>query len=525
MVLGWSLTGPKRDQEDDSAGECRWSRDAWLQRSQKITPANRHFRALFFFFSSSCHPVPETPQTPGVFFALRAFKDAFLGSPSQQSDLENVTTTSSIDHYQYDPSQAQKNSQTQIPTISTTFSKPLDTSNQQQAGVSPTKSILLTPGVPTNRRKSVTFGDGTKPRTSPLFNNNNNNNENSSTDQSSRAPNQFLQKLLEVRNSPVDMNENFYDVAPKRNDDALKRQHAADEQQTVNLSNEPTGLQTDAEATDFVHPHSQSGVFWKTQFESFKATSTSQIRSLIDQMQEARDEARLLKTTLDTRDVQVDNLREQVSQLQDTLRRERENHTELKRTLKLEKDKAPPAEVHEELRYGERGAESWAEKRNAEDDEVALLRARLGLSRERVSQLEEENLHFKQSLAKIKKEIHDKAAIYEPQRLRRENALKKRETYLQEVAQRYRQNYKDATQQRDETQLAMEDLQRDKSDLEAEVQSLRRKLGIFSLSTGVVSAQDMSETIQDHHHPGSKAYLQPDDFTMTQDITAQDFLS
>lgn len=327
------------------------------------------------------------------------------------------------------------------------------------------------------------------------------------------------------------MNENLYDIAPKKEDDGLRRQNALDAKQTVNQNNEPTRVQSDAEATDYVNPDSQSGMFWKSQFEGFKARSTSQIRTVIDQMLEAQKEARLLRDTLTAKDVQINDLRGQLSEVQDTLKWERESYAESKRTSRPEKDTPTPEEVFANFRNGEPDAGPRVEKRNAEDDDLALLRTSLGFSRERVSQLEAENMHFKQSLAKIKNEIHEKAAVYEPQRLKREAALKKREAYLQEVAQRYRQNYKEAAQQREDAQLAVEDLQKDRSDLEAEVQSLRRKLGIFSLSTGVVSAQDMSETIQDQppqQQHLSKTHLPPDDFTMTQtqDITAtRDFLS
>ena len=110
----------------------------------------------------------DAPETPAPVFAYRAFKNAMLGTPAPEVDEDKDLT---IPIRPLDPSSHKKNDdlkkavqklssgedrKMEIPKLEPKAQEPA------HAITSPSKSILLTPGTATTRRKTVSFGAGVK---------------------------------------------------------------------------------------------------------------------------------------------------------------------------------------------------------------------------------------------------------------------------------------------------------------------------------------------------------------------------
>ena len=126
--------------------------------------------------------VPDAPETPAPIFAYRALKGILFGSPDdddEDEDKENVAPAI--------PDPTEKGAQqvtardaamgltpvrpkpTQLPSNQTRERQPVSPSPRKRRQMSPTKSILRTPGIPTPRRQNVnvTFRD-VRPSISPV---------------------------------------------------------------------------------------------------------------------------------------------------------------------------------------------------------------------------------------------------------------------------------------------------------------------------------------------------------------------
>lgn len=122
--------------------------------------------------------IPEAPETPAPIFAYRALKGILFGSPdydNEDEDKENIAPAIPIPKIK-EPLQKppQKNDvgssplRSKSPNNRARQTHPVSPSVRKRRQLSPTKSILRTPGIPTPRRQNanVTFKD-VRPSVSP----------------------------------------------------------------------------------------------------------------------------------------------------------------------------------------------------------------------------------------------------------------------------------------------------------------------------------------------------------------------
>ena len=105
--------------------------------------------------------MPDAPETPAPLFAIRAFKSALFGTPAAEDEGEEERTLELKDQkdgHQLTTSDSLNPSAWNSKETANTRKD--DSSTTANGNASPTKSILLTPGTASNRRKTVSFGDG-----------------------------------------------------------------------------------------------------------------------------------------------------------------------------------------------------------------------------------------------------------------------------------------------------------------------------------------------------------------------------
>jgi hypothetical protein len=123
--------------------------------------------------------IPDAPETPAPIFAYRALKGILFGSPeydNEDEDKENIAPSSPIQKVnqsvQGQSRSGQVNSlplRSKSPNSRARERYPASPSPRTRRQLSPTKSILRTPGIPTPRRQNVTvtFKD-VRPSVSPV---------------------------------------------------------------------------------------------------------------------------------------------------------------------------------------------------------------------------------------------------------------------------------------------------------------------------------------------------------------------
>ncbi|KAI4728168.1 hypothetical protein E4T49_04017 [Aureobasidium sp. EXF-10728] len=244
---------------------------------------------------------PEAPETPAHVFAARAFKHAIFGTPAPPNEADYVQETMSRRSVEIDTKPRAMT--LEMPTRS---KDDMDALTLPSApGLSPTKpnGILMTPGT-TRRNKTVSFGaqvvdneskkqDRTGlPSAFP---------ETGST--SNRARTKLTAQLQEVRDS-----------AQKGKTNQIQR------------AKDDTDL-----TMDYMEPRSQSGKYWKREYEAYAENTQREMKKLVIKQKAAKDYAKKKE--------------EEVANLQTQLRQER---------LKVEKLEAKTKELAAQMKAFEK---------------------------------------------------------------------------------------------------------------------------------------------------------------------------
>lgn len=232
----------------------------------------------------------EAPETPAPVFAARALKSAIFGTPALPDD-ETI--------YEIE---------TEEEEADTMGGK--DTKNSQVGSISPIKpqGILLTPGTATSRRKTVSFGHEVLEKAEKNANEKvvaksgtsakHHSSAESRLDQPSKS--NRLTKALEdareerTRRSSTEKSRNsseskpLLDLESKSNDDgrneaqsdrrASKSQKSSSQDLMQELMN---GEKFDGDITvDLNEPHSQSGKYWKNEFQQYHEEAQAEMKKL-----------------------------------------------------------------------------------------------------------------------------------------------------------------------------------------------------------------------------------------------------
>jgi hypothetical protein len=436
------------------------------------------------FISIDNSKVLEPPETPAPVFAIRAFKSALFGTPG--ADDEDRTGPES-NPKNLTANQPPRANLLLKPTIGNTSDVPrateADVDMAVNAMASPTKSILVTPGTASNRRKTVSFGDGvvdnerrreessSKPSRTPLSSQWSIN----SSDGKAKPRSKLTQALMDSR-----------DKAPKRSETAQNAQ-SSDAKMAPSCTEDDAGDDT----VNLNEPRSQSGKYWKAEFDSYRNKTTQEIRKLIQYRSAAKayarkkeEEAFRLAEKLREEEVKVSEMERHVTQLASTmvgenskavkeelvqeltkqtalalqykhrvglLRKLLEQHGVVSGEVETIAEPSEPmgdasGETAQELRKAQQAlgeANAKIEEMQREQSEFAKLKDLAQSSEQKASNLEKENTTLKQTLARVKQEM----TKYEGRRKEKEAKLKQREAKLETRIQEYRERLKSASQQ------------------------------------------------------------------------------
>lgn len=213
---------------------------------------HHHLRAL---------PTDDTfvdqPDTPAPVFAARAFKRALFGTPAPQREVQSRKETRAA---------AAKSEKPKASTV------------QERRYESPTRpqGILLTPGTGTSRRKRVSFGRDVKSTAA---------NAAANAEAAKSRPRTKLQEALEKsrkENSRTSGEGQFrkssFDLEEAEGDGAWEEVDELDREPDITV--------------DLNEPRSQSGQYWKGEFQKYHGEARAEMEKLVKYKQLAKSYAK-----------------------------------------------------------------------------------------------------------------------------------------------------------------------------------------------------------------------------------------
>ncbi|KAJ5573631.1 Spindle-body formation-associated protein [Penicillium hispanicum] len=438
--------------------------------------------------------VLEPPETPAPVFAIRAFKSALFGTPGADEETE----ASASQPEQAGHQRSQSDATNPIP-IEKKENANAEVDTTVNPSGSPTKSILVTPGTISNRRKTVSFGEGvvdnegkrdshsSKVVKTPPNPSGNLTAQWMSGSADGKPRSKLTQTLMDARDNASKNAESAgssLDASSKTNPDP--RSQSKDE-----LGSEDTTLNLD-------EPRSESGKYWKTEFDAYRVRTNREIKKLIHYRSIAKSYARKKDTEalrladkLKEEEEKVADMERQVSRLASTIVGEgskadkeqliqdltkqttlalqyKQQVTSLRKLLESQgvvgadatknsepnKEKSPAEKPSDELRKTQqelKQANAKIEEMKRQSTDLSTLQGLAESSEKKAQELEKENHSLKQTLARVKQEM----SRYEGRRKEKENKLKQREAKLETRIQEYRERLKNTTQEHRESEEAL----------------------------------------------------------------------
>lgn len=198
----------------------------------------------------------EQPDTPAPVFAARAFKRALFGTPAPQREVQSrkETRAAAAKSAKPKPSTVEDNKRYESPT------RP--------------QGILLTPGTGTSRRKRVSFGRDVKPTTAAA-----------NTDAAKSRPRTKLQEALE-KSRKENSRSTGEEQATKLGLDPEEAEGDGAWEEVDELDREPDIT------VDLNEPRSQSGQYWKSEFQKYHDGARAEMEKLVKYKQLAKSYAK-----------------------------------------------------------------------------------------------------------------------------------------------------------------------------------------------------------------------------------------
>ncbi|GBF65054.1 hypothetical protein TMEN_7771 [Trichophyton mentagrophytes] len=444
--------------------------------------------------------VLDAPETPAPVFAYRAFKNAMLGTPAPEVDEDKDLT---IPIRPLDPSSHKKNDDLKkaVQKLSSGEDRKMEipklepkTQEPAHAITSPSKSILLTPGTATTRRKTVSFGAGVKDNErKPVFLDDERDLElsggNISNQWSMSAPggsgrrSKLTQSLLEAREEKFGQKVDGFDDTPVKKEERkdTREKDIEDEYRDSDQSEEEEEDEGDV-TINLEAPHSQSGKYWKSEFENYRTKTEKEIRKLIEYRSVAKSyakkketEALRLTEKLKQEEIKVAEMEKRVSELaagmvgggdgensnKDQMFRELSRQTAAalqykQKTATLRKTLEDHGIVNKGMLTEDMSAEKTAAKLREVEEALCEANARLResernpklkelqelvrSSERKAAELKRENLLLQRNLDRVKTEL---LHVGERRKAQEERA-KKREERLESRAQEYSKRLTDS---------------------------------------------------------------------------------
>lgn len=430
----------------------------------------------------------EPPETPAPVFAIRAFKSALFGTPGADEEDERCASQSKQPRRQRSKSDVVKPMPIERKENATT-----DPDTTFNPSGSPTKSILVTPGTSSNRRKTVSFGESvvdnegkresrvTKTPPNPAGNL-------SAQWMSGSADGKPRSKLTQTL---IDARDN----ASKNADSVSSTQDPSSDAKPAARSQSKDQSGAEDITTNLDEPRSESGKYWKTEFDNYRVRTNREIKKLIHYRSIAKSYARKkdsealrLAEKLREEEEKVADMERQVTRLASTIAGEGSNAnkeeliqdltkqtavalqykqqvTSLRKLLEQQgvvegnsakvwepvKEEPSSKNSSEELRKAQRElkqAKSQIEEMKRQNTDLSTLRSLAQRSEKKAQELEKENHTLKQTLARVKQEMWR----YEGRRKEKESKLKQRDIKLEARVQEYRDRLKKTTQDHRESE-------------------------------------------------------------------------
>ncbi|KAL9100172.1 MAG: hypothetical protein Q9163_004422 [Psora crenata] len=407
--------------------------------------------------------IEEPPDTPAHIFAVRAFKTAIFGTPhpSPYSPVRDPQPSSKTD-----------NSEANVCVVKSTTKAPKRKKSPDGAaeltktGVepmpSPTKGILLTPGMGTSRRKNVSFMQCDTEKHADAVDLTLGEIPPGQDDSPTRKTHR-----RDMRPRPSIFTKTLIELSKQRSAEHMKTRSTTLES-TIPLSLQPgevradEAIQTEPDYTiDLSQPRSRSGQHWKAEYEQYYRRSEHEMKNIIQYSQNVKSyavkkdsEASRLAEKLQKAYARMESMESKVSKLasrlniaqaQDTTSdgdqarliselaqqtamvikyKQRVNH--FRKAIQQQSAGAGPDEggkenqitpdvddddFNDELKQGKLEAQLERLKQSAK------------IAEDRATKLDTENAALKRSLARVKQEMMS----YESRRQAREKRLKIRE--------------------------------------------------------------------------------------------------
>jgi hypothetical protein len=227
----------------------------------------------------------DPPETPAPVFAVRAFKHAIFGTP-QQAPL-NPRRHSTNEREKHRPATAARAVRPQLtrPKSAGDAAGIVRQDDMPEPMPSPTKGILMTPGTAAARRKTVTFGDHV------LDNAKDKVKDGSKTGLPADFPGKFPSPWVQPADKIEDAgtpNERKRSRS-KLTEDLHKAKEESAKKKAAENGDRGLGEQNYGDAEE---PDSESGRYWKTEFDSYRERTTREVKKLIAKQRAAKSFAR-----------------------------------------------------------------------------------------------------------------------------------------------------------------------------------------------------------------------------------------
>ncbi|KAJ5182707.1 hypothetical protein N7492_000323 [Penicillium capsulatum] len=454
--------------------------------------------------------VLEPPETPAPVFAIRAFKSALFGTPGAEDQETGGASESQAAPKLQGHQRSRSETAKPIPIEPKEPAKAdLDTTVNPSG--SPTKSILVTPGTISNRRKTVSFGDGVV------------DNEGKRDSKAVKTP------PNPAGNLTAQWMSGSADGKPR----SKLTQTLMDARDNASKNAEPGNASSDATATarpqpksdstteditlNLEDPRSESGKYWKTEFDNYRVRTNREIKKLIHYRCVAKSYARKkdsealrLADKLREEEEKVAEMERQVSRLAATILGEgskadkeqliqdltkqttlalqyKQQVTSLRHmleqqgvvegdTVKVEEPvkHESSSETADELRRIQqelKEANAKVEELTRENPDLDKLQTLASRAEKKAQGLEKENNTLKQALARVKQDM----TRYESRRKDKEAKAKHRESKLETRVQDYRERLKRTSQEHRESEETL------RNDFDEERRRMQQQIDLLKM--------------------------------------------
>jgi hypothetical protein len=285
----------------------------------------------------------EPPETPAPVFAVRAFKHAIFGTPQTAQPKARRNSTNENGRPRSSEARTARPGMNRPKSASDAQTLVKQLPDHPEPLASPTKGILLTPGTAGGKKKNVTFGDHVldNEEKRPIKN-----------DLSEDSPDANFGNDSDIEDELFDKQRGrgkLTEALEQVRDESRKRKSRTEKRAKRLLDDE-----VDVPA-EFVEPKSESGKYWKREYDVYRTNTQREVKKLITKQKAAKSFAQ-------AKDVQC-------TELADDLRQERKRADGL--AAKIDELSTLMKDLHDQLKESKQTAQDRT-------DELATLKRQMG---------------------------------------------------------------------------------------------------------------------------------------------------